>query len=181
MQKTIKYTFIFVLIAIWGVYFSYRTFSSNNIKETSQYSYATTYEIPVMNDTDNFYENVNDNYVCTTILYESTETVRYINIILEDTPKAKNIKEYYKANKTAIDSMFSFSSEKDFEELYEKIKKINRLKSYSIVSNNVNKVSPDRYTYNLKLIGLEEVEIPIMIYMEDKEKYKAKSYWNKED
>lgn len=178
MQRSNRYTLIFVFIAIVGVYFSYKTFS-DDIKEAPQYTYASIIDVPKNNNLDYMYEIIQDDLICTTISYELTESIRYINIILEDVPKAKNIKEYYNVNKIAINDIFSFSSEKDFEEFYNKIKSVSRLRSYEIVEGTINNIL-NKYFFKLKLIGVEDVEISMQIYIQDKEKYKAKCYWNRE-
>lgn len=172
MNKNIKNTIIFILMIVLEVYFSYRVFTNSNNEKVQSSPVVDTIKI---NNMDYIYDNINEDQHCTTLLSEVSETMRYINIILEDVPKAKDIEEYYNANEGAITNIYSFTSEKEFEKFYKAIKPIKKLSEYEL--NNISNLSY-KYQFDLKLIGEEEVIIPIELYINDENKYKATSYWN---
>lgn len=172
MKKNFKITIIFILMIVLGMFFSYKVFTNNTNKEVDNLHVVDVIRI---NNMDYIYDSITEDQHCSTVLSEMSETMRYINIILEDVPKAKSIKEYYYANKGAISKIYSFTSEKEFEKFYKTIKPIKKLREYEL--NNISNISY-KYKFDLKLIGEDKVVIPIELYINDENKYKATSYWN---
>ena len=79
MRKDVKYTLIFVVIGILGLYFSYNTFS-RNIQEETPISYSGSTDMAKIKNIDYVYEKIKDDKECSVVMSEMTDALRYINI-----------------------------------------------------------------------------------------------------
>lgn len=176
MRKDVKYTLIFVAIGLLGLYFSYNTFSKK-IRESEQYTYTnSTYTVKI-NNIDYVYDHIENDEECSAIMSEITNTLRYMNIILEDVPRADSTDDYYYANKEAINEIYSLCTEEQFQTFYKTIKPIERLSEYKICNiSNKN----DKYHLELELSGEKKITIPLDIYIDNINTLECTSYWNKE-
>lgn len=176
MRKDVKYTLIFVVIGILGLYFSYNTFS-RKIQEETPISYSGSTDMAKIKNIDYVYEKIKDDKECSVVMSEMTDALRYINIILEDVPRAKNIDEYYKANKDAINKIYALCTEEQFETFYKTIKPVERLTEYEM-KNITSKFS--KYHLEVELTGVKTVKLPLDIYIDDINTLECTSYWSKE-
>ncbi|UYZ38939.1 hypothetical protein OD350_29060 (plasmid) [Clostridium beijerinckii] len=177
-KKKLIVAFI-VLIGLMDIYFLFgvtkenvqrKIISNNDISNSLK-------NIPFTNMNDMF-NSIKDNKTCSTLVVALMNDTKYINIILEDVPKAKNTSEYYMANKNTISELYGITSSEEFENFYDELKPLEILNMYEVNIDTINNTS-DKYDFEIKLKGNEDVVIPVIINVKDSKNMKSSSFWNK--
>lgn len=162
MKRNTSFMIILFITAVIGVYMCHIYLSKS---KTSNENIVIKNTI-LSSNLEELINNIDKEEDATTVLTLLTDTLKYINIILEDTPKAKSVEAYYLANKKAITDIYGFNSEEEFFEFYDKIRDIQYLNKYEIISGSVSK-TVDNYFFNLKLYGEQEADIPIAVSIQN--------------
>lgn len=179
MRKQDKRIVIFLIILLSiGMYTVYtiNKNKNNRIKGKEIHKEIDLEKRTVLTNMEEVFEIVEDSDRCSNMLSELIKSTQYINILLEDIPKADNVEEYYSFNKTAISSIFGITSEEEFKKFYEVIKPLQKLNKYEIIINSINE-TVNKYTFDVKLKGQEDIIMPILIVVNDFNN-KSSSYWN---
>lgn len=170
---------LLILIGISGVFMLNLVFNkSSNNAEAEMSSIEEFNHNIIFNNSDELFNTVEDADTNTTILLELSNTIRYINIILQDMPKANSVNEYYDINKEAISNIYGLNTVEKFTDFYNLIEPLQILKKYEIVSGSI-KNTASKYNITIKLQGEEEVSIPILINIKDASNHVGSSHWNK--
>lgn len=172
--------FSIVFIGIVDLYFMFGSAKEHYQKKASNKEYIsinTLKNMPFTNMEDTF-DYIKDRNNCLTVISAIATDIRYINIILEDVPKAKNIDEYYTANKGAISDIYGLTSSEEFNNFYDIIVPLQVLNKYEVNAETINNLS-DKYNFELKLEGNVDVTIPVIINVKDPKNMKSTSFWNK--
>jgi hypothetical protein len=172
--------FSIVFIGIVELYFMFGAAKEHYQKKASNKEYIninTLKNIPFTNMEDTF-DYIKDRNNCLTVISALATDIRYINIILEDVPKSKSIDEYYIANKGAISDIYGLTSLEEFKNFYDTIAPLQVLNKYEMSVETINN-SSDKYNFELKLEGNEDVTIPVVINVKDLKNMKSSSFWNK--
>ena len=170
---------LLILIGISGVFMLNLVFNkSSNNAEAEMSSIEELNHNIIFNNSDELFNIIEDADTNTTILLELSNTIRYINIILQDMPKANSVNEYYDINKEAISNIYGLNTVEEFTDFYNLIEPLQILKKYEIVSGSI-KNTASKYNITIKLQGEEEVSIPILINIKDASNHVDSSLWNK--
>lgn len=171
---------VLIIISLIDIYFL--TSSAKNKLETvrdskQEYQDKRLKGFVTLDNMDDIFYVVKDRYSSLSIISALRNDTRYINFILEDILKAESIDEYYISNEEAIKNIFGFTSIDDFKEFYNAIEPLQKLNSYEVIKTSI-RASSDKYVFDLKLKGNEEVIIPITVNIKDSKNLKTMSFWN---
>lgn len=181
-EKKILLVILLILVGLIASFTSYMLITDkskrdNKIKVEQNYSNLNN-EFTYI-ELDSLFTLVNNQKNSATIIKEITDSLKYINIILEDVPKADTVDDYYRANNYAISELYSLTSQKEFRTFYDKIAPLQKFKQCEILTDTIKNTAYE-YSVQVKLIGNEEIVIPVIIFIQDAEKLESTSYWNKE-
>lgn len=182
--KKILLIILLVLLGAIAIFTSYILATGNSKTKEEIKAEQETLELNLnkgikITNINNVYNVITNYSTCGAITKEITNSSKYINIILEDVPKADTIEEYYKANKKTISVLYALTTEEEFINFYKKIQLLQEFKECEVLIDTIQNTS-DEYSLKLKLIGNTDVIMPVTIHINDKDKLLCTSYWNRE-
>ena len=170
---------ILVLVGLGNSYVLLKNRNGINNKEVVQeQTYSENKERIKITNLNEIYDAIKDQKSCSAMIIQIDNSIQYINIILEDVPKAINVEDYYKANQEAINNIFALTTESEFSDFYKKIVPLQELDSYEILTNTIENIDSN-YKLEVKLKGNDDITIPITICVTDANKLESSIYWNK--
>lgn len=183
-EKKVLLILLLLVVGLITIFMSYILIINNCKVEEIRKLEGTNIELSLnkgikVTNLNDVYNSISDYHNCGIIIKELTNSIKYFNIILEDVPKADTVNQYYRVNNYTISELYALTSEEEFNKFYTKIAPLQELKGFEILTNTIQNTAYE-YSLEVKLIGNEEIIIPVIISINDVEKMESTSYWNKE-
>lgn len=149
----------------------------DNPPNLEEYNLHTSIEPDLVNIYD-FLDNINSEDNGLTVTAALSNSVKYMNIILESIKKY-DVSTVYKYNSDVILNAFGITTEDEFDYFVEKIKKVDNIDDYKMDIETM-KEENRTYYFNIELIGKENVVLPVKCIVKDNYNMIYTIYWNME-